>query len=182
MGKLIEKVIGERLQFNTVSNDFIHPSQLGGLKFKSMINASIALIHAIRTSWIKNLTTNTLAFDIVQFFPSLNHQLLSLIIKKAGFDQCISSFFADYLVNRKTNYLWNNFSSPMFNINVRVGQGPALSPILSALYLSPFIYILENCLVTQAAVLILFKNIFSIDYAFYISHSMGFNYGFITVL
>ena len=34
--------------------------------------------------------------------------------------------------------------SPIYNINVGVGQGSALSPILSALYLSPFIYILEN--------------------------------------
>ena len=34
--------------------------------------------------------------------------------------------------------------SLVFNINVGVGQGSALSPILSVLYLSPFIYILEN--------------------------------------
>jgi len=144
MGKLIEKVIGERLQFHTVSNNFIHPSQLGSLKFKSTTDAGIALTHAIQTGWVKNLTTSTLTFNITQFFPLLNHQLLSLIIKKAGFDQHISSFFADYLVNRKMNYSWSNFSSPTFNINVRVGQGSALSPILSTLYLSPFIYILEN--------------------------------------
>ena len=31
-------------------------------------------------------------------------------------------------------------------MNVGVGQGSALSPILSALYLSLFLYILENCL------------------------------------
>ena len=47
MGKLTKKIIGERLQFHTVSNDFIHPSQLGGLKFKSTIDASIALMLAI---------------------------------------------------------------------------------------------------------------------------------------
>jgi len=34
--------------------------------------------------------------------------------------------------------------SPIFNVNVGVGQGSVLSPILSALYLSLFIYILEN--------------------------------------
>jgi len=34
LGKLIEKVIAERLQFTVTSNDFIHPSQLGGLKFE----------------------------------------------------------------------------------------------------------------------------------------------------
>ena len=35
---------------------------------------------------------------------------------------------------------------PMFDVNVRVGQGSALSPILSALYLTLFLYILENWL------------------------------------
>jgi len=49
IGKLIEKVIGERLQFNTVSNDFIHLSQLGGLKFKSTVNVGVALMHTIQT-------------------------------------------------------------------------------------------------------------------------------------
>ena len=53
------------------------------------------------------------------------------------------AFFANYLVRRKTNYLWNDFSLPLFNVNVRVGQGSALSPILSSLYLSLFLYILE---------------------------------------
>jgi len=73
VGKLIEKVIGERLQFNMVSNNFIHPSQLGGLKFKSTIDVGIALTHIIISGWIKNMSTSTLTFNIAQFFPSLNH-------------------------------------------------------------------------------------------------------------
>ena len=40
--------------------------------------------------------------------------------------------------------MWNDFSSPEFDINVGVGQGSALSSILSSLYLFPFLYILEN--------------------------------------
>jgi len=47
LGKLIEKVIAERLQFTVASNDFIHPSQLGGLKFKSTMDASVALTHIV---------------------------------------------------------------------------------------------------------------------------------------
>ena len=68
------------------------------------------------------------------------------IIHKAGLNIWVVNFFNNYLINRKTNYLWNNFSSPIFNINVGVGQKSALSPILSALYLSLFLYILEKCL------------------------------------
>ena len=128
------------------ANNFIHPSQLGGLKFKSMLDVGVVLTHIIQMSWIKKLTTSILTFDIMQFFLSLNHRLLILIMKKAGFNNCIISFISNYLMERKTNYFWTNFTSPIFNVNVEVGQGSALSPILSALYLFPFIYILENCL------------------------------------
>jgi len=61
-----------------------------------------------------------------------------------GLDPKVISFFVDYLVRRKTNYMWNNLSSPTYKVNVGVGQGSALSPTLSALYLSPLLYILEN--------------------------------------
>jgi len=144
VGKLIEKVISERFQFQTASNNFIHPSQLEGLKFKSTSDAGVALTHIIHSGWVKNLSMSTLTFDIFQFFPFLNHQILTLILKKAGFDNHVVNFFANYLIGRKTNYFWNNFTSPMFDVNVRVGQGSALSPILSALYLLPFLYIIEN--------------------------------------
>ena len=146
LDKLIEKVISKRLQFQVVANDFIHPSQLGGLKFKSTIDAGTALMHIIHLGWVKKISTSTLAFDITQFFLSLNYRLLTCILQKAGLDICVVNFFTNYLINRKTNYFWNNFSSLIFDINIGVGQGSALSPILLALYLSPFLYILENCL------------------------------------
>ena len=144
MGKLIEKVIGERLQLQVVSNNFIYQSQLGGLKFKSTSDVGIAFTHFIYTGWIKNISTSTLVFDIAQFFPSLNHHLLFLILGKAGFKSRVINFFSNYLINRKTNSSWNNFSSYLFNINVGVGQGLALFSILSVLYLSLFLYIFEK--------------------------------------
>ena len=144
MGKLIEKVIRERLQFQVVSNNFIHQSQLEGLKFKSTINVGIALTHFICIGQIRNMSTSTLVFDIAQFFPSLNHCLLSLILGKARFESRVINFFSNYLVNRKTNYSWNNFSSHLFDVNVGVGQGLAHSSILPVLYFSLFLHILEK--------------------------------------
>jgi len=103
---------------------------------------SIALTHFIYIGW---MLTSSLTFDIVQFFPSLNHYLLVLILGKAGFKSRVVNFFSNYLANRKTKYFWNNFSSSLFDVNVEVGQGSALSPILSVLYLSSFLHILEKC-------------------------------------
>jgi len=62
--KLIEKVIGERLQFQTLSKNMIHPCQLGGLKQHSTINIGIVLTYLIHMEWVKNCATSTLSFNI----------------------------------------------------------------------------------------------------------------------
>ena len=144
LGKLIEEVIGKHLQFQSISKNFIYPSQLGRLKQRSTADAGIALTYFICMGWVRNIATSTLAFDIAQFFPSLNHCLLPHILSKAGFDPKVKHFFSNYLVRRKTQYFQNNFSSSYFNVDVRVGQGSALSSILSALYSAPVLYILER--------------------------------------
>jgi len=146
IGKLFEKMIGEHLQFLMISNNFIHLCQLGGLKQRFTTNVRVALTHFICSGWVKNLSTSMLAFDIFQFFPFLNHQLLSLIMDKAGLDYKVSTFFKNYLVRRKTKYLWNDFLSPLCSVDVGVGQGSALSLMLSSLYLSSIFHILEKCL------------------------------------
>ena len=108
------------------------------------MNAGITLTHVIQSGWVKNKTISILAFDITQFFPCLNHCLLTHSLEKAGLNPKVTSFFADFLVRRKTNYMWNDLSSLMYKVNVGVSQESTLSSILSALYLSPLSYILEN--------------------------------------
>ena len=127
--------MADRLQFTVASNNFIHPSQLGGLKFKSTTGTDITLTHIVWLGWVKGKSTSSLVFDISQFFPSLNYNLLVCILGKAGFDPKVLTFFANYLVKRRTSYMWNNFSFPMFDVNIGVGQGSTLSP---------FLYILEK--------------------------------------
>ena len=84
ISKLIEKVIAERLQFHVIRNNFIYSSQLGGLKFKSTMDAEIALTYIIQSDWVKNKIMSILAFDIAQFFLSLNYRLLTLSLEKVG--------------------------------------------------------------------------------------------------
>ena len=93
LDKLIMKVIGERLQFQLISKNFIHPCQLDGLKQYSTIDTEVVLTYLIHVEWVKNLLTSILVFDIAQFFPLLNYCLLSLILNKVGFDSKIFIFF-----------------------------------------------------------------------------------------
>jgi len=73
--------------------------------------------------------------------PLILHSFSFLFIcyKKASLNTNVRGFFDSYHSGCSTTYSWNNFSSPSFNTNVRVGQGSALSPILFAIYLAPII-------------------------------------------
>jgi len=104
----------------------------------------VFLTHLVRAGWAKSLKTSIIAFDITQFFSSLNHSMLTSILSHFGFANCIVDFFSNYLVNRSTQYSWNSFLSGVCDANVGVGQGFALSPILSALSIAPLIRIFEH--------------------------------------
>ena len=102
------------------------------------------LTHLVQAGWAKGLKTSIIAFDIVQFFPSLNHSMLNSILSHFGFTNCIVDLFSNYLVGRSTQYSWNSFLSGACNADVGMGQGSALPPILSALYIAPLIHFFEH--------------------------------------
>lgn len=144
LGKFIEKVISKRLQILSISSNFIYSNQLTGLKQQSTTNAGLFLIYLICTSWVKDFDTSTLVFDIAQFFLLLNHHLLPLILNKVGFDSRILSSFSNYLINRKTQYVWNSFVSLFFRADIDIGQEFAFSPILVSFYITPIFHIFEK--------------------------------------
>jgi hypothetical protein len=105
-----------------------------------MEDAGVFLTHLICAGWMKGLKTSMVVFDIAQFFPLLNHSLLVQILKRQGFPGEVINFFSSYLKDCSTQFLWNGLLSPLFDAAVGVGQGSALSPILSALYIAPVMH------------------------------------------
>ncbi|KAJ3522438.1 hypothetical protein NMY22_g11892 [Coprinellus aureogranulatus] len=137
LGKLLEKLISNRFQFDMIKYDLVDPNQMGGVRQRSTEDAGLFLTHLVRTGWVKGYHTSVVAFDIAQFFPSINHQFLLAVLRKQGFHPKVATFFASYLVQRFTRYAWNNFVSEPMQADVGVGQGSALSPVLSALVVAP---------------------------------------------
>ena len=81
-----------------------------------------------------------MAFDLAQYFSSLNHSVITLLLDRMGFANVVVNFFVDYLVGQFTKLFWDNQLSEPFLAVVGVGQGSALSPILSVLYLAPVLW------------------------------------------
>jgi len=96
-------------QFDMVKYDLDHPNQVGGVRQRSTEDAGLFLTHLVCTGWAKGKKTSVLAFDIAQFFPSLNHAMLLAILRKQGFSSFVGRFFASYLIDRFTSYLWGSF-------------------------------------------------------------------------
>ncbi|CAA7270636.1 unnamed protein product [Cyclocybe aegerita] len=136
-GKLIAKMIANRIQFDAVKHDICHPNQLGGSRQRSTEDAGLILTHLVRAGWVKGLQTSALVFDIAQFFPSSNHEMFMAVLCKQGFSPVLVDFFASYLVGHSTVYCWNTFQSNSQSVDVGVGQGSALSPVISGLFIAP---------------------------------------------
>ena len=122
-----------------ISNGFLDPNQLGDIRQCSITDIGIYFTHLLHVRWLKQCYTNIIAFNITQFFPSLNHTFLSMCLRKAGCNSNIIGFFNSYHSNCLITYTQNSFSSPSISTNVGVDQGSVLSPIISTIYLVPII-------------------------------------------
>jgi Reverse transcriptase (RNA-dependent DNA polymerase) len=76
LGKLFEKLLSRRLQFDGVAHGAFHPMQFGGIAQHSTEDARVYLTHLVRAGWAERLQTSMVVFDIAQFFLSINHDVL----------------------------------------------------------------------------------------------------------
>ena len=86
-----------------------------------------------------------LGFDIAQFFPSVNHDLLIQIMSRAGFNRKLCEFTSAYFGPCTSSFVFKGNTSPIFDCpSVGVGQGSSLSPTFSTLYLAPAIHAVHS--------------------------------------
>src|SRR5262249_5351095 len=76
LGKLFEKMISNRMQYEAIKYGVLHPNQFGGVRQHSTEDAGVYLTHIVKAGWVANHDTSVLAFDLAQFFPSINHQAM----------------------------------------------------------------------------------------------------------
>lgn len=140
LGKLLEKLIAKRMQFDAQKFGIMHPCQFGGTAQHSTTDAGIQLVHNIRQAWKMGMDSSALLLDVSQFFPSIHHGLLAGILRKQGFDAHLCAYFEHYLVDRQTQFRFNGATLAPMDFSTGVGQGSSLSPVLTGLYLAPLLH------------------------------------------
>lgn len=94
-----------------------------------------------RKLWKVGVDSSALLLDVAQFFPSVHHGLMAAILKKQGFNQSLCTYFENYLVGRQTEFAFNGHLSGPTDFSAGVGQGSALSPVLTGLYIAPILHL-----------------------------------------
>lgn len=140
LGKLLEKIVARRMQFDAQKFGVMHPCQFGGTAQHSTTDAGIQLVHNIRQAWRRGMDSSALLLDVSQFFPSIHHGLLAGILRKQGFDSHLCAYFENYLVDRQTRFRFNGATLAPMDFSTGVGQGSSLSPVLTGLYLAPILH------------------------------------------
>jgi hypothetical protein len=135
-GKLMEKIISDRMQYEGQKYGILHPCQYGGTMQHSTQDAGIQVVHNIREAWAKGRLTSALLVDIAQFFPSLNHGLAVKVFRRQGYNSTLCGFLEHYFKDRNTRFLFNGSLTESQTAYSGAGQGSCFSPVATALYLA----------------------------------------------
>ncbi|KAF8657987.1 hypothetical protein AX14_007760 [Amanita brunnescens Koide BX004] len=124
------------MQFDAAAYGLLHPGQCGGICKHATIDAGVILASFITNAKEVGLHTMACTFDISQFFPSLDHQITALILKRMGFTKKLVTLLGSYFRDQTTFYHWDTATSKSYNFSVGTPQGDCISPVLSVLYLA----------------------------------------------
>lgn len=70
-------------------------------KKREIVMAGICLFHLVHAGWAKRLKTSVVAFDLAQYFLSLNHDIITYLLTRMGFPAPMMELFKFYLVGWK---------------------------------------------------------------------------------
>jgi hypothetical protein len=136
-GKLLEKIVANRLGADERNFSLIGPMQFGSRKYHSAPNAATLLRFKAQTTIRSGNVGGILLLDISRFFDHLNPTMMVTTLADLGVDAQTCAWVHSFMTERTLRLTFNGDQSDPFRQDVGVPQGSPLSPILSTLYTSP---------------------------------------------
>jgi retron-type reverse transcriptase len=162
-GKLLEKIVANRLGADERNFNLIGPSQFGSRKYHSAPDAATLLRYKAEMTIRSGNVGGVLLLDISRFFDHLNPATTVATLADLGVDPSTCAWVHSFMTEHTLRLTFNGDQSDPFRQDVGVPQGSPLSPILTALYTSPILcealswssqdlnlYVDDGCIYTAA--------------------------------
>ena len=143
-GKLLEKLICDRLQNWLTSNDILTKNQHGFRKKRSTISAIATLLDEIYKNINNNRNSYIIFLDLKKAFDTISHVKMIYKLQAMGLDIRTLSWFESYLTGRRQCVKLNSMTSDTLPITYGVPQGSILGPTLFSIYINEIANIV-NC-------------------------------------
>ncbi|KAI5116944.1 hypothetical protein M0805_007962 [Coniferiporia weirii] len=135
LGKLLKKMITNRLQFLTNTEDWLPPNQYGGRQGHSIYDAAQHLLQLVEGAYSTNQVCSVLMVDIQGFFDSVHPQLLHQQLLTMGCLPNMADWCLLFMTGHKVAISFDGMTTPLTpKPDLGTPQGSPASPILSTIF------------------------------------------------
>ena len=160
-GKLIEKIVHERIKSHIEANELLDPKQGGSRKDHSTTDTSVKFLNDIYTAMNDGNITIAVFIDLRKAFDTVNHNILCNKLMKYGIKDRNLKWIRNYLDNRTQKTIVNCSDSEYLPVTCGVPQGSVLGPLLFLVYvnnMSKCLRSTSHCLYADDTVLFMSGN------------------------
>ncbi|KAI5116034.1 hypothetical protein M0805_003721 [Coniferiporia weirii] len=146
LGKLLEKMIANQLQFLANTKDWLPPNQYGGRQGHSIYDAAQHLLQLAEGAHSTNQVCSILAVDIQGFFDSMHPQLLHQQLLAMGCPPNMADWCLSFMTGCKVAISFDSMMTPLTpKPDLGTPQGSPASPILSMIFASLVLHRFQWC-------------------------------------
>jgi endonuclease/exonuclease/phosphatase family metal-dependent hydrolase len=135
-GKLLEKIVAKRIMSDSNAFGLISPHQFGSRDYHCTTDAVLTITHNAESCIKAGKVGTLILFDIQGFFDHINAERAVHTLELMGFSDAICRWTQAFLAPRQMHLNFNGVTSDAFSVDTGTPQGSPLSPILSAVYTS----------------------------------------------
>ena len=135
LGKLLEKIIANRLQYLSNTRGWLPPNQFGGRQGHSVYDAAQRLLQIVEKAQSEDKVCSILAVDIQGFFDSVHPHHLHQRLLELGCSSDIADWCLSFMTSREVAISFDGTTLPSAQKpDLGTPQGSPISPILSTLF------------------------------------------------